>query len=116
MLLALCALLLIAAPLADVATPRIAWHNTRVKHTWHVVPTNWESLGHPPSGTAVDLYIALRPNRESALIDDEASKARPPPQSQPQASTVTPHPFRYGSNLSKEQVAELVMPYPETLV
>ncbi|KAF8264384.1 peptidase S8/S53 domain-containing protein [Lactarius quietus] len=61
---------LIAAPLADFATPRNPWQVTRVKHTWHDVPADWESLGHPPAGTTIDLYIAFRPDRENALIDE----------------------------------------------
>jgi hypothetical protein len=47
----------------------IAWHDMRVKHAWHAVPDNWESLGHPAAGTIIDLYIALKPHQESALID-----------------------------------------------
>ena len=41
----------------------------QTKHSWNTVPENWESSGHPPSGTTIDLYIALRPHRENALID-----------------------------------------------
>ncbi len=40
-----------------------------IKHSWSAVPKNWESLGHPPSGTTIDLYIALKSHRENALID-----------------------------------------------
>jgi hypothetical protein len=47
----------------------IAWHDMRVKHAWHAVPDNWESLGRPAAGTIIDLYIALKPHQESALID-----------------------------------------------
>src|SRR6266702_6995958 len=61
--------LLTAAPLADFATPLVPWDDTRVKHTWNAVPPNWESLGHPPAGANIDLYIALKPHQESALID-----------------------------------------------
>src|SRR6266702_716525 len=61
--------LLTAATLADFATPLVPWDDMRVKHTWDAVPPNWESLGHPAAGTTIDLYIALQPHRESALID-----------------------------------------------
>ncbi|KAH9009121.1 Pro-kumamolisin, activation domain-containing protein, partial [Lactarius hengduanensis] len=73
-----------------------------IKHSWNAVPRNWESLGHPPSGTTIDLYIALKPRRENALVDAlyEVSEPRHP---------------RYHSYLTKEQVAKLVAPHPETL-
>ena len=45
------------------------WDDIRVKYTWNATPANWETLGHPPAGTAIDLYIALKPDRENALID-----------------------------------------------
>ncbi len=56
--------------LADLATPPAPlWGDIRVMHTWNTVPANWESLGPPPAGTTIDLYIALQPRRESALTD-----------------------------------------------
>ena len=61
---------LTVAPLAGLATPLASpWHDVRVKHAWKAVPDNWESLGPPPPGTATDLYVALRPHHEDALID-----------------------------------------------
>ena len=51
------------------ATPSEPWHDIKVKHSWNSVPINWESQGHPPSGALITLYIALKPERESALID-----------------------------------------------
>ncbi|KAH8995550.1 subtilisin-like protein [Lactarius hatsudake] len=89
-------------PLADVATPLAPWDNMRVKHTWSAVPANWETLGCPSAGTTIDLYIALNPHQESALIDALYEVSDPK------------HP-RYGAHLSKEQVAELVRPHPDTL-
>ncbi|KAF8258634.1 subtilisin-like protein [Lactarius quietus] len=68
------------------------WDDMHIKHTWDAVPENWESLGCPPSKTTIDLYVALKPERENALID-----------------------ALYGKHLSKEQVAELVAPHPNTL-
>ncbi|KAH9021339.1 subtilisin-like protein, partial [Lactarius pseudohatsudake] len=78
------------------------WDPMHIKHSWNAVPRNWESLGHPPSGTTIDLYIALKPRRENALVDAlyEVSEPRHP---------------RYRSYLTKEQVAKLVAPRPETL-
>ncbi|KAH9037064.1 subtilisin-like protein [Lactarius pseudohatsudake] len=78
------------------------WDNMHIKHSWNAVPRNWESLGHPPSGTIIDLYIALKPNRENALIDALYEVSEPG------------HP-RYRAHLTKEQVADLVAPRPETL-
>ncbi|KAF8263253.1 subtilisin-like protein [Lactarius quietus] len=78
------------------------WDNMQVKHTWNAVPANWECLGPPPSGSTIDLHIALKPHRENALIDAlyEVSDPRNP---------------RYGAHLSKEQVAETVAPHTDTL-
>ncbi|KAH9038462.1 subtilisin-like protein [Lactarius pseudohatsudake] len=78
------------------------WDHMHIKHSWNAVPRNWESLGHPPSGTTIDLYISLKPQRENALVDalHEVSE---------------PGHSRYRSYLTKEQVAELVAPRPETL-
>ncbi len=44
------------------------WDDMHIKHSWNAVPKNWESLGRPPSGTTINLYIALKPQRENALI------------------------------------------------
>ncbi|KAF8256804.1 subtilisin-like protein [Lactarius quietus] len=82
--------------------PTPLWDNMQMKHTWNAVPANWECLGPPPSGTTIDLYIALKPHRENALIDAlyEVSDPRNP---------------GYGAHLSKEQVAEIVAPHKDTL-
>ena len=67
-------------PLAGFTAPVEPWDDMRVMHTWHTVPVNWESLGHPSVGTTLNLYIALKPYRESALTDalDEISNPRHP--------------------------------------
>ncbi|KAH9170162.1 subtilisin-like protein [Lactarius sanguifluus] len=78
------------------------WDDMHIKHSWNAVPTSWVSLGHPPSGTTIDLYIALKPNRENALIDALYEVSEPG------------HP-RYRAHLTKEQVADLVVPRPQTL-
>ncbi|KAI9451808.1 subtilisin-like protein [Lactarius psammicola] len=94
---------LAAAPLANFATHLAPpWDNIRVKHTWNDVPPNWEALGHPPAGTTIDLHLALRPHHENALIDALYRV------SDPESPT-------YGSHLSREQVAQLVEPHPDTL-
>src|SRR6266702_4614082 len=61
---------LAAAPLGDLATPLTTlWSDMRVKHMWNTTPANWETLGHTPAGTTIDIHIAVRPHRENALID-----------------------------------------------
>ncbi|KAH9179029.1 subtilisin-like protein [Lactarius sanguifluus] len=86
--------------LAKLLSP--SWDDVHIKHSWSAVPRNWESLGHPPSGTTIDLHIALKPQRENALVDALHEVSDPG------------HP-RYRAYLTKEQVAELVAPRPETL-
>ncbi|KAH9029453.1 subtilisin-like protein [Lactarius hengduanensis] len=74
----------------------------KVKHAWDAVPNNWESLGHPPNQTTINLHLALKSHREDALVEAlyEVSD---------------PEHSRYGAHLSKEQVAEVVAPHPDTL-
>jgi tripeptidyl-peptidase-1 len=56
------------------------WDDMAVKHKWNATPDNWVTIGHPPNGTAINLYIALKPSRENALIDAlyEVSQPRHP--------------------------------------
>src|SRR6266702_4448181 len=118
--------ILTTAPLANLATlVPPPWNDIHVKHTCNSVPINAESLGNPPAATTIDLHIALKPHHESALIDAlyEISSLRHQKYDalynrSPRTHVVTyaGAPFRYGSHLSKEQVAELVTPHPETLV
>ncbi|KAH9059566.1 subtilisin-like protein [Lactarius vividus] len=74
----------------------------RVKHSWNVVPKSWVAMGPPPPGTTIDLYIAVKPQHENALVDTLYEVSEPG------------HP-RYRVHLTKEQVADLVAPRPETL-
>ncbi|KAH9164895.1 subtilisin-like protein [Lactarius sanguifluus] len=85
--------------LAKLLSP--PWDDMHTKHSWNAVPKNWVSLGRPPSGTTIDLYIALKPHRENALINALYEVSEPG------------HP-RYRAHLTKEQVADLVAPRPET--
>ncbi|KAH9057768.1 subtilisin-like protein [Lactarius vividus] len=92
-----------AAFLCVSATPFASrWDGMKVKHAWDTVPNNWESLGHPSNQTTIDLHIALKSRREGALVEAlyEVSD---------------PGNSRYGAHLSKEQVAEVVAPHPDTL-
>ncbi|KAH9052983.1 subtilisin-like protein [Lactarius deliciosus] len=115
---------LAAVPLGCFATllaPR--WDNMRVKHAWEAVPENWESLGIPSAGTTINLHLALKPHRENALVT-ALYEVSSPGHSKHVLSTllyarthsrVLLLPYRYGLHLSKEQVAEHVMPHPHSL-
>ncbi|KAF8257664.1 subtilisin-like protein [Lactarius quietus] len=80
----------------------LPWDEILVKHTWNAVPPNWEPLGIPPSNTTIDLQMALVSQYENALIDALYEVS-------------TPGNPRYGAHLTKEQVAQLVAPHPDTL-
>ncbi|KAH9010436.1 subtilisin-like protein [Lactarius pseudohatsudake] len=56
------------------------WDHMRSKHSWETIPENWQSLGLPTAHTTIDLYIALKPYRENALVDalNEVSDPRHP--------------------------------------
>ncbi|KAI9437285.1 subtilisin-like protein [Lactarius indigo] len=96
--------ILSAVPFADLATapPPPSWGDVRVKHTWDTVPANWECLGPPPAGTTINLNIALKPDRDDALIEALYEVSNPEHE-------------RYRAHLSREQVAELVAPRQDTL-
>ncbi|KAI9463951.1 subtilisin-like protein [Lactarius psammicola] len=101
-LLYVLSILAIALP-GRLATPLSPpWAEMRVKHAWNTVPENWEHLENPPAGTTIDLHLALRSYRENALIDALYEISNP-------------RHSRYGKHLSKEQVADLVAPHPDTL-
>src|SRR6266702_3577994 len=115
---------LAAAPLANFATSLARpWDDIRVKHTWNVVPPNWDTLGNPPAGTTIDLHVALKAHNENALID-ALYKVSDPRSPKYVLSNTLPRTMysrvpllrrRYGAHMSKEQVAQLVAPHPDTL-
>ncbi|KAH8982942.1 subtilisin-like protein [Lactarius hatsudake] len=90
----------LATPLAPPKDP--PWDRMKLMHAWSTVPKNWESLGHPSNETAIDFYLALKSEQENALVDAlyRVSDPKSP---------------KYGAHLSREQVAEVVAPHPETL-
>ena len=100
------------------------WDDMLVKHTWDDVPSKWESLGSPAGNTTIDLHFALKPHRENALVDALFDVSDPrrsthvllTAHSSARACThvVTLSIFRYGAHLSREQVAQLVAPHPDT--
>jgi tripeptidyl-peptidase-1 len=115
---------LAAAFLSSPATPLPSpWGEMLVKHKWINLPGNWVTLGHPPDGATIDLNIALRPDRENALITalQEVSQPRHPKHVFFTTSLFEAYSCmslllsRYGAYLTKEQVAQLVAPHPDTL-
>ncbi|KAF8267620.1 subtilisin-like protein [Lactarius quietus] len=119
--------ILTAAPLHNIAAKPLAphWDHLRVKHSWNNVPPNWESLGHPPAGTTIDLIIALMPYNENALIDALYDVSDPKSLKQGHLKTLQDlHTIyslvplllcRYGSHFLKEQVNRLIAPHEDTL-
>ncbi|KAH8979044.1 subtilisin-like protein [Lactarius akahatsu] len=106
------------------ATPLASrWDGMKVKHAWDAVPNNWESLGHPSNQTTIDLHLALKSHRENALgealyqvSDPEHSRYVLTPHICARMYPPVPLSYgRYGAHLSKEQVAEVVAPHPDTL-
>ncbi|KAF8266373.1 peptidase S8/S53 domain-containing protein [Lactarius quietus] len=94
---------LVAGFLAVLTTPVApSWDIMHVKHAWNSVPMNWENLGPPPVGTTINLHIFLKPHHENALVDALYEVSTPK------------HP-KYGAHLTKEQVADLIAPRPDTL-
>ena len=69
--------ILSAVPLADVAAPVVPWGDMKIKHSWHDIPVNWETLGHPSAGSTIDLNIVLQPDQESALNDAVSEISNP---------------------------------------
>ena len=56
------------------------WDEMLIKHKWDAIPDSWVSLGHPPNGTTIKFHIALKPDRNNALMDalHEVSHPRHP--------------------------------------
>ncbi|KAH8976516.1 subtilisin-like protein [Lactarius hatsudake] len=96
-------IVLTVASLTSLAIPLAQpWHDVSVKHAWNAVPHNWECLGPPPHAITIDLHIALQPKDENVLREalyEVSTPGRP----------------KYGKHLSKEDVAKLVEPHPDTL-
>ncbi|KAH9035676.1 subtilisin-like protein [Lactarius hengduanensis] len=62
--------ILATAPVNGLATPLTRlWDAKKVKHSWGAVLQFWESLGYLAADTTIDLYLALKPQHENALID-----------------------------------------------
>ncbi|KAH9055225.1 subtilisin-like protein [Lactarius vividus] len=104
----------LSAALRHFPAPR--WDNTRVKHAWEAIPDNWESLGIPSAGATINPHIALKPHLEKALVTALYEVSSPGhPKHVLSTTPLRTHVLTYGLHLSKEQVADLVMPHPHTL-
>ena len=68
---------LIVVLLAYFARAAVHWDEMLVKHTWNAVPANWECLGNATAGAIIKLHIALKPDRESALVDALSEVSNP---------------------------------------
>jgi tripeptidyl-peptidase I len=113
-------------PIGFANTIARRWDDTRVKHSWGSIPEKWEYHGHPPDHATIDLRVALKPHRDNALVDALYEVSNP---EHPKCVSVLLLPAsaftlsrrcigchrRYGAHLSKEQVAELVAPHPDTV-
>ena len=118
--LASSAMPLLASPVSPLPSP---WGKVLVKHKWNDIPDSWVTLGHPADGAMIDLHIALKPERENALIDalKEVSQPGDPKHvlfTSPLFEAYSRVPllcFRYGAHLTREQVGQLVAPHPDTL-
>ncbi|KAH8997691.1 subtilisin-like protein [Lactarius hatsudake] len=104
---------LAAVPLGSLAKPLSPrWGPMHTKHSWDAVPEDWQSLGHPPPGTTIDLYIALKSQHEDALSDTLYEVSEP---THPRHVNRHSSAHAYGAHLTTEQLAKLIAPHPETL-
>ncbi|KAH9053078.1 peptidase S8/S53 domain-containing protein [Lactarius vividus] len=75
---------------------------TPLVQPWHDISTTGSALVPLPAGITIDLHIALQPQEENVLMEalyEVSTPGRP----------------KYGKYLSKEEVAKLVKPHPDTL-
>ncbi|KAI0675673.1 peptidase S8/S53 domain-containing protein [Trametes maxima] len=89
--------LAVANPLA---TKR--WDDFEVKHAWNEVPRGWELHGPAPDDYTFDMRIGLKQDRFDELVTALYEVSDPAHE-------------RYGQHLSKEDVAALVAPHPNSV-
>jgi hypothetical protein len=107
--------ILAAIPLVGLATPHSPprWDGMRSKHSWSAVPEDWEYSGHPPTGTTIDLYVALRPHREDALIQALYEVSTPGNPKYVVSTTPFLTAFSHAcTHVSRRSVADIVRIYP----
>ena len=116
----LAAVLFAGALASHFPTP---WGEMLTRHQWTHIPDKWVVLSDPPEGAMIELNIALKSDRENVLID--ALKEVSQPGHPKYVLFITPmfeaylyvplFRVRYGAHLTKEQVAQLVAPHPDSL-
>ncbi|CDO69652.1 hypothetical protein BN946_scf184851.g40 [Trametes cinnabarina] len=97
------ALLLALVQLA-IANPLISrrWDDFEVKHAWLEVPRGWELHGPAPADYTFDMRIGLKQDK----FDDLVSALY---------EVSDPSHAKYGQHLTKEDVAALVAPHPDSV-
>ncbi|RDX48143.1 subtilisin-like protein [Lentinus brumalis] len=78
------------------------WDDFEVKHAWAEVPRGWELHGPAPSDYTFDMRIGLKQDKFDELVTALYEVSDPAHE-------------RYGQHLSKEQVATLVAPHPDSV-
>ncbi|KAI0831997.1 peptidase S8/S53 domain-containing protein [Trametes gibbosa] len=78
------------------------WDDLEVKHAWAEVPRGWELHGPAPEDYTFDMRIGLKQDKFDELVASLYEVSDPTHE-------------RYGQHLSKEDVAALVAPHPDTV-
>ncbi|RPD64171.1 subtilisin-like protein [Lentinus tigrinus ALCF2SS1-7] len=78
------------------------WDDFEVKHAWVEVPRGWELHGPAPSDYTFDMRIGLKQDKFDELVTALYEVSDPAHE-------------RYGQHLSKEDVAALVAPHPDSV-
>ncbi|KAI0695326.1 subtilisin-like protein [Cerioporus squamosus] len=78
------------------------WDDFEVKHAWAEVPRGWELHGPAPSDYTFDMRIGLKQDKFDELVTALYEVSDPSHE-------------RYGQHLSKEDVAALIAPHPDSV-
>nr|VWP02127.1 Eukaryotic translation initiation factor 3 subunit G (eIF3g) (Eukaryotic translation initiation factor 3 RNA-binding subunit) (eIF-3 RNA-binding subunit) (Translation initiation factor eIF3 p33 subunit homolog) (eIF3 p33 homolog) [Ganoderma boninense] len=79
------------------------WDDFGVKHAWAEVPRGWELHAPAPPGYTFDMRIGLKQDKFDDLVTALYEVSDPPMSGE------------YGQHLSKEEVAALVAPHPDSV-
>ncbi|EIW59803.1 subtilisin-like protein, partial [Trametes versicolor FP-101664 SS1] len=87
-----------------VANPLLPkrWDDFGVKHAWAEIPRGWELHGPAPADYTFDMRIGLKQDKFDELVTSLYEVSDPAHE-------------RYGQHLSKEEVAALVAPHPDSV-
>ncbi|KAH9940766.1 subtilisin-like protein [Epithele typhae] len=78
------------------------WDDFEVKHAWAETPRGWAYHAPAPADYSFDMRIGLKQDRFDELVANLYQVSDPAHS-------------RYGQHLSKDQIAELVAPHPQTV-